>query len=352
MKTLKMKRFEIFFGTGGVGKTTLATARAVDLALQGKKVLLMTIDPSKRLKDILGLKDEDSGELCEVKELAGLTPFVQPMNALLMNPQKTIARMGDMAGVSELKSNRIVEILTKPYGGMNEILALIELKIRIDEQSYDCVVLDTPPGSHFLDFLDAIDKIKQFFDHRFVEIFTSLGKKTIEATQKNFISGFMDKVVGYGVNKLLEYLQKVTGEGFVDDFLKALEVIYRSRASFLKGIEMEKLLCLESEATWFLVTSVEQGKVSEALEIQKSAGKKHNRRMNLLLNKTISHHLEDWQAMGDSLRFKNFFLAKERHIKATKNFVDVYDFPEVFASSPLDHVRDLSTHWRSYANNH
>ena len=350
MKKLSMKRFEIFFGTGGVGKTTLATARAVDLALQGKKVLLMTIDPSKRLKVILGLTDDDSGELCEIAELQGFGTFPQPMNALLMNPQKTIARMGEMARVSELKSNRIVEILTKPYGGMNEILALIELKIRVDENHYDCVILDTPPGSHFLDFLDAIEKIKQFFDHRFVEIFTSIGKKSAEASPKNFISGFMDKVVEFGVNKLLYYLQKVTGEGFVDDFLKALEVIYRSRSSFLQGIEMEALLCQEKEATWFLVTSVEQGKVSEALEIQKSAGTKHNRKMNLLLNKTISHHIEQWPASDEALKFKSFFMAKETEIKKTKDFIDVYDFPEVFASSPLDHVRELSTHWRNYAN--
>jgi anion-transporting ArsA/GET3 family ATPase len=63
---LPMKKVEIFCGTGGVGKTTIATARALSLALQGKKVLLITIDPAKRLKQILKIEDNDDGKICNI----------------------------------------------------------------------------------------------------------------------------------------------------------------------------------------------------------------------------------------------------------------------------------------------
>ena len=68
--TLSTKSFEIFCGTGGVGKTTLATARALNLAKSGKRVLLITIDPAKRLKDLLNLTGDSVGEVTPV-ELAG-----------------------------------------------------------------------------------------------------------------------------------------------------------------------------------------------------------------------------------------------------------------------------------------
>jgi len=119
--TIHTKSFEIFCGTGGVGKTTLATARALSQASTGLRVLLITIDPAKRLKDLLKLTGDSIGEVTpvEVKDIK--------LNALLMSPEKTIQRMAQKYQTPDLASNRIVKILSKPYGGMNEILSLVEV---------------------------------------------------------------------------------------------------------------------------------------------------------------------------------------------------------------------------------
>jgi len=181
--SLQPKQFEIFFGTGGVGKTTLATARAVQLASEGKRVLLMTIDPAKRLKDVLGLHESSAGQVVSIERLPNAAPFAHPLGVLLMSPTHTMARMAESSHVEELSKNRIVEVLARPNGGMNEILSLIELEAQMS-QGWDCVVLDTPPGPHFLDFLDGLDKIRAFFDQRFIEIFASLGRKVLDGPQK------------------------------------------------------------------------------------------------------------------------------------------------------------------------
>jgi anion-transporting ArsA/GET3 family ATPase len=351
--SIPLRSFDLFFGTGGVGKTTLATARAIQLANDGQRVLLMTIDPARRLKDILGLSDDKAGEVAIIEQLPDVGVLKTPLHALLMSPPRTIQRMGELAGVSELSQNRIVEVLARPHGGMNEILALIELQMRLKDGAYDCVVLDTPPGPHFLDFLDGLEKIRKFFDQRFVEIFTSLGRRAIEAPSKGLVSGLFDKVVGAGVNKLLSYLQRVTGERFVEDFLGALEVIYRSRSSFMQGLAMEERLSDPVKANWFLVTSVEQGKFHEALDIQKAAGKMQKREMFLVLNKTLSQELQDWhpaegtaaQELRTSLLSKEILLRE----KTAPHFVGLVEFPEILANSPTEHVKQLANIWSKHA---
>jgi anion-transporting ArsA/GET3 family ATPase len=352
--SLPLRSFDLFFGTGGVGKTTLATARAIQLANEGQRVLLMTIDPAKRLKDILGLSDDNAGEVAIIEQLPDVGVLKTPLHALLMSPPRTIQRMGELAGVKELAQNRIVEVLARPHGGMNEILALIELQMRLKDGQYDCVVLDTPPGPHFLDFLDGLEKIRKFFDQRFVEIFTSLGRRALETPTKGLVSGLFDKVVGAGVNKLLSYLQKVTGENFVEDFLGALEVIYRSRSSFMQGLAMEERLSDPVKANWFLVTSVEQGKFHEALDIQRAAGKLQKREMFLVLNKTLSHELQDWHpAVGTPAHeLRASLLNKENLLreKTRPHFSGLVDFPEILANSPTEHVKQLANIWSKHAN--
>lgn len=349
---LQTKKFDIFFGTGGVGKTTLATSRAVQLASEGRRVLLMTIDPAKRLKDVLGLDDSSAGKVVFISELPNTPKFAQPMGVLLMSAPHTMARMAKSSGIEELSKNRIVEVLARPNGGMNEILSLIELDAQMS-QGWDCVVLDTPPGPHFLDFLEGLDKIRAFFDQRFIEIFASLGRKVMDRPQKGFAGRIMGKVVGAGVQKLLGYLEKVTGATFVEDFLQALEVIYQARGSFLKGLDMEKRLTQAGNSNWFLVTSVEQGKISEALAIRKEASHLAPEGIYLAVNKCLENVLKDWTPAAGSPadQLKKAWLSKEVLLleKAGDGFNQVLRFPEIFTASPIDHVEALAQGWKTHA---
>lgn len=344
--TLSTKSFEIFCGTGGVGKTTLATARALALSQSGLRVLLVTIDPARRLKDLLGLSQDAIGEVTQV-ELAGTK-----LNALLMSPEKTIIRMSQKFQTPDLANNRIVQILSKPYGGMNEILSMVEVQMQFDTGNYDVVVLDTPPGAHFLDFLESLGKIRSFFDQNFVEIFSYLGQKTAKAGKKVFGFGIINRFISTGVRKLLGYLETVTGGQFIDDFIQAIQVIYQSKEAFLKGLSLQDRLKSETECNWFLVTSVEQGKAEEAIEIRSHATHFIHQDHYLVLNKCLENELNDWSPVDAQLsHVKDSLVGKEKELKTQLKqvFPVVLEFPEVISISPIDHINHLTDKWKTYA---
>lgn len=343
--TLSTKSFEIFCGTGGVGKTTLATARALALSQSGLRVLLITIDPAKRLKDLLGLSNEAIGEVTAV-ELGGTK-----LHALLMSPQKTILRMSQKFQTPDLANNRIVQILSKPYGGMNEILSMVEVQMQFDSGNYDVVVLDTPPGAHFLDFLESLGKIRSFFDQNFIEIFSYLGQKTASASKKVFGFGIVNRFISSGVRKLLGYLETVTGGQFIDDFIEAVQIIYQSKEAFLKGLRLQDRIKSKTECNWFLVTSVEQGKASEAIELRSHASHFIHQDHFLVLNKCLEDELVNWTPTdADLIRVRSSLHEKEKDLKNNLKavFPVVLEFPEVISLSPTDHINQLTQKWKNY----
>jgi len=339
------KSFEIFCGTGGVGKTTLATSRALGQASTGLRVLLITIDPAKRLKDLLNLTEESVGEVTPVK-VNDIS-----LDALLMSPEKTIQRMALKYQTPDLASNRIVKILSRPYGGMNEILSLVEVQMQFDSGKYDVIVLDTPPGAHFLDFLEGIGKIRSFFDQSFVELFTYLGTKTASAGKKIFGMGIINRVISGGLRKLLGHLQKVTDAKFIEDFIQAVQIIYQSKDAFLKGLALQDRLKSKTECNWFLVTSVEQGKAQEAVEMKSHAKSFMHQDHFLVLNKCLEQEMSSWNPTDEKLQaLKTSLDSREKDLKKSlkQSFPVVLEFPEVMSLEPIEHVISLTNKWKTY----
>ncbi len=343
------KPIEIFAGTGGVGKTTLATGRALYLAQKGKKVLLITIDPARRLKQVLGLEGESIGDIHEIDGAIFDSPGIH-FSALLMSPKATLNRMAQNSANKKELDNPIVNILTRPYGGMNEIMAIIEVQYQLSQKKFDTIILDTPPGKHFIDFLQSSEKIKQFFDKSFVEIFNYMGKK-LSRGEESTKPGLLSILVSSGIKKLLKYLEKVTGAAFVEDFIDAISGLYINRHSFLDALEFQENLKKQSYSNWFLVTSVEQFKHEEAQELQSEATHFMHEDSYLLVNKSLTPYLNNWTPNPDYselIRLRQSMKDRENTIKHLSNKVghkaELY-FPEVLGALPQSHVKELADNW-------
>lgn len=293
------------------------------------------------------MKLEDSGKNLHINDPLekneNLNLFVQ-----LMDPTQTFRKMSRINNCEDVLDNRILKVLTKPYGGLNEILSIVELNIQKKSNEFDIIVLDTPPGGHFLDFLDSMDRIKVFFDQSFVDIFQYLGKKIDDKKTLNFGKRIVTAIASSGVKKLLSYLDKVTGEKFVDEFVDAVIAIYKTKGSFIEALDMQKTLRDKNYSHWYLVTSVEQNKLQEALELQARAKELFSTDSSIILNKCLEVELMNWEAQTEfDKALKMSLLNKELNLKDNlkKLFKNVFEFPEIISLSPKEHVNALSIHW-------
>jgi anion-transporting ArsA/GET3 family ATPase len=161
----------VVVGSGGVGKTTLAAALGVLSARSGRETLVMTFDPSLRLKDALGVGEEAREREVRVPPVAD-QPADQPglpLSASLLDARRTFDRLVERYAPDETARRRILENrfyqhLSGALGGVLEYMAVERLFEVAAEGRYGQVILDTPPTRQALDFLEAPARILGFLD--------------------------------------------------------------------------------------------------------------------------------------------------------------------------------------------
>jgi len=162
-------------GAGGVGKTTTSAALALAAAQLGREVLVLTIDPSKRLAQALGVsKNTPTPVKLSEARLATLGVSVGSLSAWLLDPQLVsdgVVQREASAQASALMSNLIYKEISGMVAGMQEYTAVEALRSFVLDQAYDLVVLDTPPARHALRFLDAPERVAGFLDKRIFKLF-------------------------------------------------------------------------------------------------------------------------------------------------------------------------------------
>lgn len=158
-------------GSGGVGKTSTAAAMGVWAAARGRKVMVLTIDPAKRLANSLGLQAfGNEGVKIDLSGIEGADPDGE-LWAMMLDTQRTFDNLvGQLAPNPETRerilSNPIYRTLSDTFAGSQEYMATEKLHDLASSGRYDLVVLDTPPVKNALDFLEAPGRLSRFFDKR------------------------------------------------------------------------------------------------------------------------------------------------------------------------------------------
>jgi anion-transporting ArsA/GET3 family ATPase len=255
-------------GSGGVGKTTTAAALALRAAMDGKRTLVLTIDPARRLANSLGLKELGNQETRIDPALfaqAGLTPRGE-MWAMMLDLKltwddlvKAQARTPQQA--ESILGNHLYQTLSTAMAGSLEYMAMEKVYEVYNSRRYDVVVLDTPPTSNALDFLHAADRILDVLDNNAMRIV--LGPM--------FKAGrFGFKLLAAPSSLVLKTLARFTGSQFLNDltgFMMAFEGMYEG---FKDRAGRVKALLSSRDAAFVLVTSPNPLTTQEALFFHKA----------------------------------------------------------------------------------
>lgn len=257
-KRLKEKRVCVCVGAGGVGKTTVSAALALGLAMEGRRVVVVSIDPARRLASALGLK-ELPGEphRIEPHTLAEQNVHAQgELWAMMLDSKRTfdelIARLApDESARDEILANRIYRELSSAVAGSQEFTAVAKLFELHRDDRWDTIVLDTPPSQDALDFLDAPDRLARFLDGRALKVLLAPG-------------GVTRGLFGRGANLMMSVFARVTGVNLVAELsgffgsLSGLTDGFRERA---RGVER---LLRDPHTSFFIVTSPEHESARQA----------------------------------------------------------------------------------------
>lgn len=217
-------------GSGGVGKTTVAAALALRAAEGGRKVVVLTIDPARRLAQSMGLHQLDNTP----RPVQGVEGSGS-LDAMMLDMKRTFDELveshSDPERARSVLENPFYQTLSTSFAGTQEYMAMEKLgQLRQDadaEGTWDLIVVDTPPSRSALDFLDAPNRLGSFLDGRFIRILSAptrgagKGLGRIIGTSFGFVSGTLGKVLG------TQLLNDLAG------FVQALESIFggfRARA--------------------------------------------------------------------------------------------------------------------------
>jgi len=221
---LSNTRLVVCVGSGGVGKTTTAATIALWGALQGRRALVITIDPAKRLANSLGL-DKIGNEETRI-DLSAIPEAKGELWALMLDSRHTfdnlIRRIAPNPEVRDrILANHIYRQMADTFAGSQDYMATEKLYDMAETGKFDLLVLDTPPVKNALDFLESPGRLLNFLDERILSWFVS------PSTGSSFASRLMA-----GTSNIVYWL---LGQVFGSDFLEDLSVFFKDFQGLYEG---------------------------------------------------------------------------------------------------------------------
>jgi anion-transporting ArsA/GET3 family ATPase len=247
------RRLVLCVGPGGVGKTTCAAALGLHAATQGRKVVVVTIDPARRLAQALGFESHTPGEIVPVSREDGIH-----LDALVLDGAKVFesivrAHSSHVDTAQKILDSRMYQATARRLSGALEFAAMARVQMLVDAGEHDLIVLDTPPTANAIDFLQAPSRVRELIDNPGARLLAGTGRVGA-------------KILGLGSSVISKTFERIAGAQFIGDMGAFLREFADVLGEFhRRGGNFEQLL--RSRATGvLLVTTASPFSVREAEE--------------------------------------------------------------------------------------
>lgn len=247
-------RIVVCCGAGGVGKTTTAAALALRAAEEhGRRTVVLTIDPARRLAQSLGLTELDNRPRL-VKTGGG-----GELHAMMLDMKRTfdevVAAHTDERRAQEIFANPFYQAMSTTFSGTQEYMAMEKLGQLRATDNWDLIVVDTPPSRSALDFLDAPARLARFLDGRMLRLLLAParagGRSMFQLVTASF--GLFSKVV-----------QRVVGAQLLTDLSGFVEALDSMFGGFRERAEHTYQVLQDPQTTFLLVAAPEADAIREA----------------------------------------------------------------------------------------
>jgi anion-transporting ArsA/GET3 family ATPase len=244
------RRILVCCGSGGVGKTTTAAVLALEAARAGRRAVVVTIDPAKRLADALGLEGLTGTPARIDGEWSG------ELWALMLDTKSTfddlvVANAATTEQGTRILENAFYRNISGALSGTQEYMAMEKLYELHERTDFDLVVVDTPPTRHALDFIDAPRRLTRFLDHRLFRMVTSPGRGVMRA-------------VNVAAQTFLRTVAKVVGGEVIDDAIAFFRAFEGMEEGFRQRADAVRQLLSADETAFVLVASPRRDTIEEA----------------------------------------------------------------------------------------
>ena len=251
-------RIVVCCGAGGVGKTTTAAALGVRAAERhGRRTVVLTIDPARRLAQSLGLTELDNTP----RQVKGIDPEAAggELHAMMLDMKRTFDEVvlahTDSRRAQEIFANPFYQAMSSTFAGTQEYMAMEKLGQLRSRDEWDLIIVDTPPSRSALDFLDAPARLARFLDGRMLRLLMAParagGRSMFNLVTASF--GVFSRVV-----------QKILGAQLLTDlsgFVAALDSMF---GGFRQRAERTYQVLQDRETAFLLVAAPEPDAVREA----------------------------------------------------------------------------------------